>query len=72
VKWIKIRPEHADIEAMGRMMGVPGNCVEMVTCVDCGKRQMAAHCSWQINRKTFDWTGPHCGCTQNVKGETET
>jgi len=61
------RPEHAEVEAMGRMMGVPDSGVETVACVDCGKRQMAAHCSWRINRKTLDWTGPHCGCTQNVK-----
>lgn len=59
-----IRPEHAAVEAMAHMVGVPDDCTQMVKCIDCGENKMAAHCSWHIDRNTFESDGPHCGCAR--------
>lgn len=65
------RPEHAAVEVICRMMGMPDDLTELVTCVDCGTKVMAAGCAWRTNPRTFDWSGPHCGCTSIGENKEE-
>ncbi len=52
-------PLHKAVEFMAGSIGVPSSCVEKVNCVDCGKEEIAAHCSWTLNIKTGEHSGPH-------------
>ena len=55
-------PLHGLVGQLGVAMGIPDSCVTEVKCVDCGKIEMAAHCSWTFNLETHKHSGPHCGC----------
>lgn len=61
-------PLHGLMGQLGALIGIPDSCVTEVQCVDCGKREIAAHCSWSCNIKTGEHSGPQCGCHTKLKG----
>lgn len=55
-------PLHGLVGQLGIAIGIPDSCVAKVTCTDCGKTEIAAHCYWTVNLEKGEQGGPHCGC----------
>ena len=58
-------PIHDMVERLCAAYGMD-NPLNEVTCVDCGRKVQAVHCSVIVCLGVGKSTGPHCGC---VKGK---
>lgn len=53
---------------LSKINSIPMSGTENVTCCDCGREVIAAHCTWEVSHydpkdKSFIIdSGPHCGC----------